>query len=288
MIVDAGKMRALVRRGTVELASRELPRPAEGEVLVAVKSAGICRTDVYVADGALAVEEPRVLGHEAAGVVASAHERFAVGTRVAINPVLARDRMLGVDLDGTFAEYACVPASAVHRVPEALSWQAAAMAEPVAAALGVLRAPIDRRGRGAVFGAGRIADLLVRVLETAGFEPQRWEHVEEAPRDLDWVVEARASSLDAMIRALRPGGTLVLKSRPPSPVALDVALAVRREITIAARGWGSFDEAVEWLATGRVRVDDLVGEIFPLERFEDAFEAARAGERRKVFFTMER
>lgn len=279
-IVDAANMRALVRRGTVELASRETPRPGPGEVLVAVRRAGICRTDVYVADGALAVDEPRVLGHEAAGV--------ALGVRVAINPVLAREAMLGVEVDGAFADYVCVPATAVHRVPDALSWEAAAMAEPVAAALGVLRAPIDRRGRGAVFGSGRIADLLVRVLESAGFAPRRWEHLEDAPSDLDWVVEARASSLDAMIRALRPGGTLVLKSRPPSPVALDVALAVRREVTIAARGWGSFDEAVEWLATGRVRVDDLVGEVFPLERFADAFEAARAGERRKVFFTMER
>ncbi len=196
--------------------------------------------------------------------------------------------MLGVERDGAFADRVCVPSGAVHRVPEALSWQAAAMAEPVAAALGALRAPIDRRGRGAVYGSGRIADLLVRVLEAAGFSPMRWEPSSEgAPTELDWVVEARASSLSELMRALRPGGTLVLKSRPPGPSSLDVALAVRREITIAARGWGSFDEAVEWLATGRVRVDDLVGEIFPLERFADAFEAARAGERRKIFFAME-
>jgi len=273
-------MRALVRNGKVELASREAPKPGPGEVLVEVRSAGICRTDVYVADGSLVVDEPRVLGHEAAGVVD--------GARVAINPVLAEGRLLGVDRDGAFADWVCVPADAVHRVPENLSWQAVAMAEPVAAALGALRAPIDRRARGAVYGSGRIADLIVRVLEAAGHAPLRWEHAEDAPRDLDWVVEARASSLGEVMRAIRPGGMLVLKSRPPAPVPLDVTLAVRREITIVARGYGSFDEAVEWLATGRVRVDDLVGEIFPLERFEDAFEAARADERRKVFFTMER
>jgi L-iditol 2-dehydrogenase len=276
--------------------------PAEGEVLVTVKSAGICRTDVYVADGSLIVREPLVIGHEAAGVVMRADAGFDVGERVAINPALsclvcatcashgerpcADPVMLGVDRDGAFAEVVSVPARALVRVPNGVRWEVAAMAEPVAAALGVLRAPIDRRGRGAVYGSGRIADLLVRVLEAGGFAPIAWS---EAHGDLDWVVEARAidGGLDEALRALRPGGTLVLKSRPANGAKLDVALAVRKEITIVARSYGPFDDAVAWLASGRLRVDDLVGEVFPLERHEAAFAAARAGERHKVFFTLE-
>ena len=81
-------MRALVRDGKVALAERVVPALAVDEVLVEVKRAGICRTDVYVADGTLAVREPRVLGHEAAGVVASDHPRLPRGARVAIDPVL--------------------------------------------------------------------------------------------------------------------------------------------------------------------------------------------------------
>jgi len=91
-----------------------------------------------------------------------------------------------------------------------------------------------------------------------------------------------------LMRALRPGGTLVLKSRPPKPAALDVALAVSREITLVARSWGAFDDAVTWLATGRVRVDDLVGEAYPIERYEAAFAAANRTERQKIFLSMER
>ena len=278
-------MRALVRDGKVELAERAVPVLGQDEVLVEVKRAGICRTDVYVAEGTLAVREPRVLGHEAAGVVASEHPRLPRGARVAIDPI--RPCMLGVERDGAFADFVAVPASTLHRVPDDLAWEAAAMAEPVAAALGVLRAPIHKRARGAVHGAGRIADLVVRVLETAGFSPIRWDGA-DAPRDLDWVVETRPDALSDLMRALRPGGTLVLKSRPPAPAALDVALAVSREITLVARSWGAFDDAVTWLATGRVHVDDLVGETYPLERFEAAFAAARRTEKQKIFLSMER
>ncbi|HEX4512307.1 MAG TPA: alcohol dehydrogenase catalytic domain-containing protein, partial [Polyangiaceae bacterium] len=191
-------MRALVRDGKIALAERAVPALAEDEVLVEVKRAGICRTDVYVADGTLAVREPRVLGHEAAGVVASDHPRLPRGARVAIDPV--KPCMLGVDRDGAFADFVAVPASTVHRVPDDLRWEAAAMAEPVAAALGVLRAPIHKRARGAVHGSGRIADLVVRVLEVAGFAPIRWSGP-DAPNDLDWVVETRPDALSDLMRA---------------------------------------------------------------------------------------
>jgi L-iditol 2-dehydrogenase len=273
------------------------------EVVVEVRRAGICRTDVYVADGALVVDEPRVLGHEAAGILD--------GARVVIEPALscamlgrvkcaaceagapcARPEMLGVDRDGAFAERVSVPARAVHRIPENLSWEAAAMAEPVAAAIGVLRAPCftnatrGDRSRGAIFGRGRIASLVSRVLDAAGFSHLLVDSHDANESSFDWIVEAQAQNgalADAM-RALKPNGTLVLKSRPPAPVPFDVALAVRKEITIAARSYGAFDDAIAWLSSGRVKVDDLVGEVFPLERFESAFAAARASEGKKVFF----
>jgi L-iditol 2-dehydrogenase len=86
--------------------------------------------------------------------------------------------------------------------------------------------------------------------------------------------------------ALRPGGTLVLKSRPARAVEIDVAYAVRHELTIVGRSYGPFDDAVAWLSTGRISVDDLVGETFPLERFDAAFAAARTGERQKILFRL--
>ncbi len=298
-------MRALVRDKGLRLVEREAPAALPGEVLVSVRSAGICRTDVYVADGRLAVTEPRVLGHEAAGLTVGGDGPFAAGTRVAINPALschalskapcaacqqekpcAIPTMLGVDRDGAFADVVAVPSRALHALPNEMRWELAAMAEPLAAALGVLRAPIDKRGRGAVCGEGRIADLLVRVLVAAGFEPIPWC---DEPHDLDWIVEARATAhtLDQAMRALRPGGTLVLKSRPAERIEMDVALAVRKELTLVARSYGAFDDAVTWLATRRIALDDLVGEVFPIERFDSAFAMARTSERQKIFLTLE-
>jgi L-iditol 2-dehydrogenase len=298
-------MMALIRDAGLKLATCPVPKAAVGEVLVSVRSAGICRTDVYVADGQLPVSEPRVLGHEAAGVVEVGDARFEAGSHVVVDPALscralsntpclacargtpcAVPVMLGVDRDGAFADLMAVPSRALYRVPASVPWEHAAMAEPVAAALGVLRAPIDRHGRGAVCGQGRIADLLVRVLEAAGFSLIPWC---DEPRDLDWVIEARATeaTFEQAMRALRPGGTLVLKSRPPKGVAIDVAYAVRRELTLVARSYGAFDDAIAWLASGRIALDDLVGETYPIERFDAAFAQARTDERQKIFFTME-
>jgi threonine dehydrogenase-like Zn-dependent dehydrogenase len=295
-------VKAVIREGGVRLVAGTRPRRLPGETLVAVRRAGICRTDLYVADGRLAVEEPRVLGHEAAGVVVESDE-VLVGTRVAIQPALScrvlglapcaacaverpcsAPSMLGVDRDGAFAEVLAVPSRAVVRVPDDISWEVAAMAEPVAAALGVLRAPIPRGTRGAVAGKGRIAGLMVRVLEEAGHAPIPWT---EKPTNLDWVVESGVAdhALDCALSALKPGGMLVLKSRPPAGATFDVATAVRRELHIVARSYGAFDEAVTWL--GRLRLEDLVGEVFPLDRFETAFEAARKDEKRKIFLAPE-
>jgi L-iditol 2-dehydrogenase len=293
-------MKAIVReKGGVRLADVESPRRA-GEVRVALRAAGICRTDLYVADGLLRVDEPRTLGHEASGVVIDGDDRFEAGARVVINPVLsclvtgkehcaacaaekpcAGPMMLGVDRDGAFAEVVCVPTQALARAPDGVRWEVAAMAEPVAAALGVLRAPIKKGSRGAVYGTGRVADLMVCVLAEAGFAPLPWN---DDLRDLAWVVEATVAgnALDIAMRALQPGGTLVLKSRPAVAASFDVALAVRRELVLVGRSYGKFAEAVAWL--DRLELDALVGEVFPLERFEDAFTAARKDERRKVFF----
>ena len=192
--------------------------------------------------------------------------------------------MLGVDRDGAFADTVSVPAAALVPLPDGVGWEIGALAEPVAAALGVLRAPIRPSARGAIFGNGRIADLMTRVLTGCWVRPHPL--VPEL-RGLDWVVEATTAgrALDEAMHSLAPGGTLVLKSRPARPAALDVAYAVRNELILVGRSYGNFTDAVAWLS--RLSLGDLVGEVFPLERFEAAFAAARRDEQRKIFIAME-
>ena len=297
------------------------------DVVVGVAVAGVCRTDCYLATGQMAVRmaatmpaaAPLVLGHELAGVVREAgpDSGFEPGARVACMPLLGcgqcsacragrphvcpHGQMLGLDRDGGFAELVRVPASALVRVPAGLSLRHAAFAEPVAAALAVpealTSAGLAGTSRGLILGQGRIAVLTARVLAAAGFGavPVRPvgripEHVSPSDADaFDFVVETTASepAFAAAQALLRPRGTLVLKSRPPRPVALDVVGCVRKELRLVGAYYGSLAEALHLMHTGALVVDDLLGPGHALADHQAVFAAELAGdEARKQFFVL--
>ena len=85
-------MLALIKgHSGVELRSTDPPKPGSGEVVVKVMCAGLCRTDVYVAQGLLGTESPRILGHECSGVVCRLGpdtRSSRLGDRVAVFPWL--------------------------------------------------------------------------------------------------------------------------------------------------------------------------------------------------------
>jgi threonine dehydrogenase-like Zn-dependent dehydrogenase len=302
-------MRALVRRaGRVSL--EDLPEPGLAgvrDVLIQVTMAGLCRTDLYVARGSLVVDEPRVLGHEMAGVVLEAGRRagFRPGERVTVIPTLAcgacagcaveaecfEPRFLGVDADGAFAERIVVPSTHVIGVPAGLDAKRAAYAEPVAAALAVLQAPLPREGRGLVMGDNRIAGLIRRILSIHGFSDVAGAAGAEAaaaraPFDFVIETEATAASLAAMVELLRPHGLGVLKSRPAAPVPIDIAKAVKKNLRFSAVAYGPFDRAIALLAGGALDIDELLGEAFALDDFERAFAAAEASDASKIFLSI--
>jgi L-iditol 2-dehydrogenase len=302
-------MRALVRRsGAVSLEDIPAPRiQRDDDVLIQVLVAGICRTDVYVARGTLPVREPRILGHEFAGRVLEAGPSAAVrpGDRVTVIPLLdcaacascaeggecSQPLFLGVDVDGAFAERIVVPAAAVLRTAQTMDLRRAAYVEPVAAALAVLEAPLERTGRGLVLGDNRIASLILRILEIHGFANFVQLSLAEAQAEtglFDTVIEteATAPALAAMLARLRPRGLGVLKSRPAAPTPIDVALAVKKNLRLQAVAYGPFERAIALLDGGGLEVDDILGQAFALDDFERAFAAAEAGEAGKLFFAV--
>jgi L-iditol 2-dehydrogenase len=285
---------------------------AADDVLIRVHVAGICRTDVYAAEGRLPVREPLILGHEFAGVVEASGPQVchvAPGQRVAVMPFIAcrcceqcrsglelvcqHKSMLGVDRDGAFAELVVVPAAEVYPIPPSVSFHEAAYAEPLAAALAVLHAGLRRDQHGLIVGHNRFALLLGKVLRAHGFDHfMIYDPVEDAvpaENSLDFAIEtvATTEALATMVRAVRPRGTVVLKSRQPRSVGLNLAAAVAKDLTFRAVFSGPFAEAVALLADRRLDLGDLRGPTYPLESFADALLAAKEDEGSKWFLKPE-
>jgi threonine dehydrogenase-like Zn-dependent dehydrogenase len=299
-------MRAIVRVPSgARLAEVPEPAPAPGEIVIDVAYAGVCRSDLAAADGEVPVAPGRVLGHELAGrvrAVGAAVTGLAAGDRVsaipfapcgacaacAVNARCEAPRWLGVDVDGAFADRVRVPASAVVRLPEAISLLRGAYVEPVAAALGVLPF-VEAGARVLVGGGGRIAELTARVARARGAVVTRQGDA-DADSDSDAgrfdVAIEHGGDPAALLARLRPGGTLVLKSRARRRIALDAGDLVARDLAVRGASHGSFSEAVAWLRDGTIAVDDLLAPARPLEAFAEVLAAARASEARKQVFAV--
>jgi threonine dehydrogenase-like Zn-dependent dehydrogenase len=241
---------------------------------------------------------PRPRGDEFAGVAVES------GTRVAVMPAIPcgtcracddprgalcpRPSMLGVDRDGAFAEFVSVPARAIHPLPDGVSFAEGAYAEPIAAAMAVLKAGLRTEERGLVYGTNRIARLVVRVLKAHGFQGIEVFDGRAPARDrYDFVIETlpTAEAFAAMIDAVRPGGRIILKSRPHGPVAIDLAAAVKKEVTFQAVAYVRFSEALDLLGRRGLDLTDLVGPARPLEDFERVLSEAGRDESFKSFFS---
>ncbi len=303
-------MRAIVRdvSGT-RLAQAPEPAPAADEVVIDVAFAGVCRTDLAVADGAIAVAPGRVLGHELAGrvrAIGAAVRGLAAGDPVTVIPFwpcgacaacaasrrCGAPRWLGIDRDGAFAERVRAPAAAVVRLPPGLPLRRGAYVEPVAAALGAL--PLVERGaRVLVAGRGRIAELTARVLAAHGAVIAR--SGDRAPAaagagaldgpEFDVAIE-HGGDPAALVPLLRAGGTLILKSRARRPIALDAGELVARDLVVRGASHGSFAAAIDWLHGGAIAIDDLLAPPRPLEAFAEVLAAERAGEAHKQMFAI--
>jgi len=177
------KLKALVFLGPRNIEIKELPLPAinKDEILLKVKFAGICGTDVRIYNGTKAIKAPRIIGHEFSGEIVELGEgikNFSIGERVTVYPMLSCgicyackegrtnicvDRLtIGYEIDGGFAQYIKIPAAFVNggnviKLPDNISFQEAAASEPVAAALnGINRAKLEPGQYLAVVGCGPI------------------------------------------------------------------------------------------------------------------------------------
>lgn len=175
-------------------ATLAVPRPGPGELLVAVRACGVCRTDLHVTEGDLPVHRPHVVpGHEVVGEVlaigSDAAAGFAVGDQVGIawlrhtcgmcaycvrgqENLCAESRYTGWDADGGYAEFATVPAAFALRLP--VGYSDTELAPLLCAGIigyrALLRSQLPAGGRLGIYGFGGSAHLAAQVALAEGAE----------------------------------------------------------------------------------------------------------------------
>jgi threonine dehydrogenase-like Zn-dependent dehydrogenase len=294
------------------LSLRDIPRPNKhGEALIRIRLSGICGTDLELARGYYPFTG--VIGHEFVGEVIESPDKSWIGKRVVgeINvncgeceqcrngrPTHCENRtVLGItNRDGVHTEYTTLPLANLHIVPDSVSDEAAVFTEPLAAALEIQeQIHIQPTDRILLIGAGRLGQLVAQTLALTGcdlrvvarhphqkslLESRKIKLISEEevqPRRWDMVVEATGSpsGFDLARRALRPRGTLVLKSTYRGEMTINWSSFVVDEITITGSRCGPFESALRLLERGEVDPMILIAQRYPLGRALEAYEDAQ-------------
>ena len=240
-------MRAAVLRGPGDLVleERPVPEPGPGQVVVRIASVGVCGSDVHYYEhgriGRFVVDQPLVLGHEAAGEVTAAGPGVgvpAVGQRVSIEPgvpdLVCAQCLAGrynlcpamrffatPPIDGAFAEYVVVHAAFAHPVPAEVGDDAAALLEPLSVAVWACRrGGVTAGSRVLVTGAGPIGLLAVQTARSFGATEVVVSDVNPARLEL----------------ARELGATAVVDARSGGPAALDRAPDRAPEVLLECSG----------------------------------------------------
>ena len=183
-------MKALIYKGPKTLEYADVPKPSikSDEVLLKIKSVGICGTDLHIYNGGMDLPTPLIMGHEFSGVIEDVGDdvrNFKAGDRVVGEHVVPcrkchyclegkpnlciNAKVIGLDLAGALAEYMTIPSDLVYKIPDELSFGEAALIEPLSIAIYATKEAgrlLDKNV--AVIGQGPIGLLLDQVVKAAG------------------------------------------------------------------------------------------------------------------------
>ncbi len=190
-------MKAAIFKGinVISVEEIEMPSLPEGGLLLKVKAAGICGTDVRIYRGRKMVTPPKIIGHEFAGEIVEVSDSangYAKGDRVVVEAIIPcgkcyacrrdekniciRRQTLGYEYNGGFAEYVAIPGEAVEadcviKIPDSLSFEEAAACEPAAACING-NSKIDSKLRESllVAGDGPVGLIHTQLGKISGFK----------------------------------------------------------------------------------------------------------------------
>ena len=293
-----------------------VPRSDARHALIKVQLAGVCSTDLQIFNGYMGFKG--VPGHEFVGSVVEGPSEF-VGKRVvgeinfgcgqcdACRRDLSRHcpnrSVMGiVNADGAFTDYVSVPVENLHLVSDNISDEEAVFTEPLAAAFEILtQIQLDPGDDVLVLGDGKLGNLCAQVLRLTGAKiTALGKHADKLalikkagvrtillsdwqPKLFDVVVEATgsASGFELALSAVRPRGTLVLKSTIAGNHQTSLAPVVINEINVIGSRCEPFSDALAALAVKQIAVTPLIEKVYSLDDGVAAMtHAARPGARK--------
>jgi (R,R)-butanediol dehydrogenase/meso-butanediol dehydrogenase/diacetyl reductase len=312
---------------TFTLEEKDDPAPGPGEVQIRVAFVGICGTDMHVYHGNMdaRVGSHRVIGHEMSGTVSAVGEGVtgvAVGDRVVVRPldhcgqcpacqagythICHKLKFLGLDTDGALQEHWNVPAHTIHKLPQDMSLETAAMIEPLAVAVhDVRRARLQAGETALVIGGGPIGMLIAMVAKHLGahvilseINPNRLRMAAEMgftglnPREGDvaaqvteitgtkgadvvFEVSGTQPGVDLMTAAAATRGRICMVAIHAQKAQVDLFRFFWRELEmVGARVYEAvdYDRAIEMIAEG-LDVNRLITDRHPLDSVQQAFDA---------------
>jgi alcohol dehydrogenase/L-iditol 2-dehydrogenase len=320
-------------RHSVEL--RQIPRADIGddEVLLEVQAVGVCGSDLHMWTGQQSwpMKYPVVLGHEFCGVIREVGRgvtgwqegmRAVSETAAVIDPQspLSRQGLYNLDpnrrgygatIDGAMRRYVPVPARILHRMPEGLTFEQAALTEPCCVAYNAVVNNVRIRpgDRVVVLGPGPIGILSAAVARLSGamvavvglendrarLEVARQYGCEPVVGDAsDWarqgdglgvegVVDATgvSAALLTALQLVRPAGWISKVGWGPQPLGASLDQLVQKNVTLQgsfSHNWPIWERVIQLIASGMLDVRPITGGIWPLTEWREAFERMHSGQ----------
>jgi L-iditol 2-dehydrogenase len=325
---------------SVEL--REIPKATIGpdEVLLEVSAVSVCGSDLHMWESTHSwpMNYPVVLGHEFGGVIEAVGERvrgWKPGDRVVSETAavidadspLARQGLYNLDptrrgygaaIDGAMRRWVPVPARILHRIPDHLSFEKAALTEPCCVAYNAVvnNGRIKPGDRVLVLGPGPIgllsaavARLQGAIVGIVGLERDRtrlkiaerygctsliggvedWAH-EGDGLGVDGVIDAAgvSATLKLALELVRPAGWISKVGWGPQPVGISLDPLVQKNITLQgsfSHNWPIWERVIRLLSTGILDVEPIIGGVWPLAQWRTAFETMHSGQIAKAVLT---
>ena len=331
---------------SVELCDVPVPSIGDEDVLLEVRAVGVCGSDLHQYHGKQSwkVNYPVVLGHEFAGVVAEVGARvrgFHEGDRVVSETAAVLDTAspfyrsgqynldphrlgFGYGVSGAMTQYVCVPERCLHRLPDTLPFEKAALTEPCCVAYNAtcINSHIRPGDSVAVIGPGPIGLLCALMAKLSGANPlivvgipADARRLEAAKRvgatttlaaaagdvadfvkgqgdgfGVDVVIDAAgvSATLALALDIVRPGGQVTKVGWGPQPYGASLDPLVQKGVTLQgsySHNWPMWERVIGMLASGQIDLDPILGRVAPLTDWKDCFEQMHRGEIVKAVLT---